>query len=182
MNLNPFVKFEAKCRLSGEQVIHRLSLVTTEQSMLSPSWRVSLFQKSKSGKRYVGKIGETRFTVTKPTDNTLAKILDIPYQNLVIHGKVRPEEGGCTVRILIRPTLNILLAWLVLPIVFLVLTLGVIPDIGQRESAAAGVFCLLLLFVASREYIIARRSERQFLEELFDTGTPVPERVLSPAP
>ncbi len=177
MNLNPFMKFKVRCRLSGEQVMHRLSLVTRQQSLLSSSWRVSLFQKRQSGERYVGKVSETRFTVTKPTDNTLAKVLDIPYQNLVIHGKVKPADDGCTVNILIRPTLNILAAWLVLPVVFLILALRIIPDIGVRESAAGAVFCLLVIFVVSREYIMARSSEKQFLEELFDVtaATPTPE-------
>lgn len=167
MNLNPVIKFDIDCRVPAEKAKERLVEITKKQSFFTPDF--GQFNATDK-RRYIGRIGEKRFSLRTRARKSLAGFFLHTNRQVVISGEIEPRGPWSLVKVVIRPTLDVIISWAFATFAFLYMLWTVMSGQAQHSDwvilAIAGMF----LFIHIKTYMWVSSREHKFLQELFATG------------
>ncbi|MEW6412921.1 MAG: hypothetical protein AB1483_10700 [Candidatus Zixiibacteriota bacterium] len=167
MNLNPVIKFDIDCRVPAEKAKERLVEITKKQSFFTPDF--GQFNATDK-RRYIGRIGEKRFSLKTRPRKSLAGFFLHTNRQIVISGEIEPRGPWSLVKVVIRPTLDVIISWAIATFTILYMLWVVTTEQAQDSDWVVLVMASLFLFVYIKTYMWVSLRERKFLCELFGTG------------
>ena len=91
MNLNPVIKFDIDCRVPAEKAKERLVEITKKLSFFTPDF--GQFNATDK-RRYIGRIGEKRFSLRTRPRKSLAGFFLHTNRQIVVSGELEPRGQG----------------------------------------------------------------------------------------